>query len=327
MRLVVALSFFLICAVAAEDIEPETSRDGEAVQSESNGNTLDSDSANATAIEEDFPVLPPIKLDEDVACAACEHVVSRIYAHIKAVRDDAKGKPIKERKEIATKIIRNVCYQSRGVTLSGKAGYRYFKNPARPQKNEGSKTSNSTDADAVDASAEDGAEAEDADLDEGKEESAVEGEEEKEQEPEQVLEETEDDRLLYQACYYMMATEGYKLRSRIAGFYKETSHASLTRRLCKNSLALCDAPRAPRPKRSEKCLKAAFANLANQKWEKATLKSDCAKEFTVTSEPLKKKKKKKTKKKRKGKKGKKTGSEEENKESEGGDSKSEEKTA
>merc|ERR1712216_341758 len=174
----------------------------------------------------------PLELDEDVACAACEAVVDRLYAHIQNVTSEAKDQPMKVRKDIATTILRSACYQTRGMTLEGAPGSRKFKYPKPPSKADKEENS-ATDA------AEDTIVSDDDNVvdDSGDDVELVEG---------------PVDKLLYKACYYMMSTEGWKLRSRIAGFYKETTSYSLQKRLCHNSLKLCAPPTAAKLKRTEK---------------------------------------------------------------------------
>ena len=203
-------------------------------------------------------------MDEDLACSACEDVVDRIYAGILNVTSEQKEQPLKVRREIATSILSGVCSRTLGVTVEGKSGSRKFKYPALR------KDKNITEDDEV-------VEIEDENVS---------------------LESTPSDDLLFKACVYIVGKEGWKLRSRIAGFYKETTRSSLKKRLCNNALNLCLPRGASRQKPSEKCLMSMLKAIENADFNTALEKSDCASDPTK-SKPSKKKKKKKKKNKKK----------------------------
>jgi len=265
----------VFCVAHVACVDEESASEPESPQDNTETPTSDNEGA-----EEAEPVveLPPLKMDEDIACAACEIVVDRIYAHILNVSVATKDEPMKVRKEIAEQIIRGACYRTRGMTLDGKRGSRKFKYPELPTFDEEDKNETDT-SDETDSSDEKNV---------GKDGTAEKVE----------LEEGPHDVLLHKACYYMMSTEGWKLRSRIAGFYKETTSYSLKKRLCHNSLKLCSPPKPAKLKRTEKCLTAAFAAMGKEDWATAMKKADCAQGVPATSgtDEKKSKKKKKSKK-------------------------------
>ena len=117
-----------------------------------------------------------------------------------------------------------------------------------------------------------------------------------------ILEKTPSDDLLFKACVYILGNEGWKLRSRIAGFYKETTRNSLKKRLCNNSLKLCLPRGVSRQKPSEKCLMSMLKAIENGNFNAALEKSDCAGDPTKTTSSTKKKSKKRKSKKKKKKK-------------------------
>ena len=204
-------------------------------------------------------------MDEDLACSACEDVVDRIYAGILNVTSEEKEQPLKIRREIATSILSGVCSKTLGVTVEGKSGSRKFNYPV-------SKSKNTTEND------------------------------EEESEDDVSLESTQSDDLLFKACVYIVGKEGWKLRSRIAGFYKETTRSSLRKRLCNNALNLCLPRAASKQKPSENCLMSMLKAIENSDFNTALEKSDCASDPTNTKRSEKKTKKKKKKKKTKSKK-------------------------
>eukprot|EP00939_MAST-03C_sp_MAST-3C-sp1_P000051 g51.t1 len=215
--------------------------------------------------EDETPRIPPMKIEEDIACSACDVVVDRIYNKILNVTAEQKKLPLKERKDIASNILRETCFPTRGMKIEGPGGSRKFV---------AAKYERSDD-----------------------EETDVEAE----KEWYMGLDVGPEDELLFKACHFMMGTEGWKLRSRIAGFYKETTRYSLRKRLCINSLDLCQPPRPSKLKRHEKCLMSAFNALGREDWTTALDKIDCAKDFSnsASSSSSKKKKKKKKKSKKK----------------------------
>eukprot|EP00940_MAST-03C_sp_MAST-3C-sp2_P002736 g2736.t1 len=224
--------------------------------------------SNSTSLK-----IPPMKLDEDVACSACDHVVNRIYTAIQKVSEEDKKQPLKVRKDIAMDILKATCYSTKGMLLEGSKGSRKFAYPM-PPSTESEETDDDENSDEEEKKAK--AEAEKKAFFESLEEGPV-------------------DRTLRDACIYMMGSEGWKLRSRIAGFYKETTSYSLKKRLCINSLNLCQPPRASRLKKHEKCLMSAYNAIGRNDWKTAMDKIDCAKDLTGTSSSAKKSKRKKKK--------------------------------
>eukprot|EP00941_MAST-03F_sp_MAST-3F-sp1_P002668 g2668.t1 len=257
--------------------------------------------------------LEPMKLHADLVCSACDHVTSRLGNAVLSVVYEVKDKPLKERRQISNAIVDSVCGGLVDASIVGEGANQRFllhtnnlkfdletlalkkkkrrtttkkkekKVEAEEESDEEKETADGEkteeDADKVESNT-----AEAGEETKGEEEETLSEQDGKEEEEEEVVDDSVpepkgnevDTNQLQKICKYLLASHASKLKTNIAGFYKDINSSSLKKKLCYQWTDVCIPPQRTKLSKREKCLLKVYKGVNSLAFDDVEKYIDCA---------------------------------------------------